>query len=355
MPELKIGDRRVADDAPTYFVADIAANHDGDLERARYLIQSCADAGADAAKFQNFRADRIVSDEGFRELGGRRSHQAGWTKSVFEVYRDASVPWEWTPLLKAECDKAGVEYFSAPYDLEAVDMLDPYVKLYKIGSGDLNWDEMLTSIARKGKPILLSTGASDMDEVRHAVRTILPVEPQLCLLQCNTNYTADQENFKHLHLNVLRTFAVEFPDVVLGLSDHTPGHSAVLGAIALGARVVEKHFTDDTGRPGPDHAFSMTPDTWREMVARSRELEAALGSSRKFVSANEKDTVVLQRRSVRAGRDLPAGTTLTRADLEVLRPAPTDALAPNELDAAVGRRVKRAISRGQALSRSDLE
>ena len=134
MNEFKIGNRIVGDNHSTYFVADISANHDGDLERAKALIHLAAAAGADAAKFQNFQAEHIVSDRGFRTLGAQQSHQAKWKKSVFEVYKDASIPWEWTPILKAECDRAGISYFSTPYDLPSVDMLDTYVPAYKIGS-----------------------------------------------------------------------------------------------------------------------------------------------------------------------------------------------------------------------------
>src|SRR5215472_4161654 len=132
MTSLQLGNKKVGPEHPTYFVADIAANHDGDLERAKLLIRLCAKAGADAAKFQNFRASKIVSDQGFRQLGNQVSHQAKWKKSVFQVFEAASVPWDWTPALRKECHDSGIEYFSAPYDLETVDMLDAYVNLYKI-------------------------------------------------------------------------------------------------------------------------------------------------------------------------------------------------------------------------------
>src|SRR5277367_6714995 len=310
MKSLKLGKKLVGWEHPTYFVADISANHDGNLDRAKGLIRLCAEAGADAAKFQNFRAAKIVSDYGFKNLGGQLSHQSKWKKSVFEVYREASLPWEWTPALRQECEACGIEYFSAPYDLEAVDMLDPYVSLFKIGSGDITWPEMLRKVASKQKPVLLAAGASEMEEVERAVNQILETNPDLVLMQCNTNYTASLENFRHIHLRVLESFREKFPEVVLGLSDHTPGHATVLGAVALGARVIEKHFTDDNRREGPDHPFSMTPSSWREMVDRTRELEYALGSSRKFVAENEKDTVVVQRRSLRATADLKAGTIL---------------------------------------------
>ncbi len=276
--EMKIADRLIGENHPTYFVADIAANHDGSLERAKLLIRLAKEAGADAAKFQNFRAPKIVSDYGFRQMRGQVSHQASWKKSVFEVYQDASIPFEWTPILKEECDKVGIHYFSSPYDFEATDFLDPYVPAYKIGSGDITWLEEVERIARKGKPVLLATGASDIGEAQKAVRLILSINPQLVLMQCNTNYTASLENFNHIHLRVLETYRTMFPQVILGLSDHTPGHATVLGAVALGARVIEKHFTDDNNREGPDHKFAMNPQSWADMVENTRQLERALGS-----------------------------------------------------------------------------
>jgi sialic acid synthase SpsE len=346
---LKLGKKLVGRDHPTYFIADISANHDGNLERAKLLIRLCAEAGADAAKFQNFRASKIVSDRGFREMGGQLSHQSKWKKTVFEVYQGASLPWEWTPELRRECEACGIEYFSAPYDLEAVDMLDPYVNLFKIGSGDITWPAMLGKVAAKQKPVLLATGASEMGEVERAVEEILKINPNLVLMQCNTNYTASLENFQHIHLRVLETYREKFPALVLGLSDHTPGHATVLGAVALGARVIEKHFTDDNGRDGPDHPFSMTPSSWREMVDRTRELEYALGASRKFVAENEQQTVVVQRRCLRATADLKAGTILEEEMLEALRPAPKDAVMPFELSRVIGRKLIRDVTQGEHL------
>ncbi|HSO27990.1 MAG TPA: N-acetylneuraminate synthase family protein, partial [Anaerolineales bacterium] len=319
--DIKIGDRLIGDNHPTYFIADISANHDGDLERARALIHLAAEAGADAAKFQNFRAPKIVSDYGFRELGAQVSHQAKWEKewgkSVFEIYQDASLPFEWTPILKEECDRAGIHYFTSPYDFEAVDAVEPYVPAYKIGSGDITWLEILEQIARKGKPVILATGAADIGDVQRAVHTLQALNPALALLQCNTNYTASLENFSYINLRVLETYRRMFPDVVLGLSDHTPGPATVLGAVALGGRIVEKHFTDDNNRVGPDHPFSMTPASWRDMVERTRELERALGSGDKNVTGNELETVVLQRRCLRAARPIKAGETLERAMIDV--------------------------------------
>ena len=354
MTILKLGRKVVGLEHPTYFVADISANHDGQLERAKLLIRLCADSGANAAKFQNFRAHRIVSEHGFRSLGGQLSHQAKWKKSVTAVYDEATLPWEWTPVLKQECQDCGIDYFSAPYDLETVDMLDPYVDMFKIGSGDITWPEMLRKVAGKNKPVILATGASEIGEVQRAVEEILKINPQLALMQCNTNYTASLENFRHIHLRVLELYRVMFPDVVLGLSDHTPGHATVLGAVALGARLVEKHFTDDTSREGPDHPFSMTPASWRDMVDRTRELEYALGSSRKFVAENEGDTVVVQRRSLRAATDLEAGTVLQEGMVEALRPAPRDAVFPFDLPQVVGKKLTRKLPAGECLRWTDL-
>ncbi|HLE23821.1 MAG TPA: N-acetylneuraminate synthase family protein [Anaerolineales bacterium] len=349
MNAVKIADRWVGDNHPTYFIADISANHDGDLERAKALIHLAAEAGADAAKFQNFRAARIVSDVGFRSLGAQLSHQASWKQSVVEVYQAASLPFEWTPILLDACRAAGIDYFSSPYDFEAVDMLDPLVPAHKIGSGDITWLEMCRYIAGKGKPVLLATGASGLSDVERAVQAILEINPDLILMQCNTNYTASRENFRHIHLRVLQTYAALFPRLVLGLSDHTPGHATVLGAIALGARAVEKHFTDDTARTGPDHPFSMTPSAWREMVDRARELELALGSSEKRVAENEAETVVVQRRCLRAARPIRAGERLDRDAIDVLRPAAPGAIAPFEIEAVIGARALRDIGAGEAL------
>lgn len=354
MPKLNVGQRWVGDNEPTYFIADIAANHDGQLDRAVKLIGLASKAGADAAKFQYFRAHKIVSRLGFELMGKQVSHQATWKKPVYDVYESASVPWEWTEMLRNACDKARIDFLSTPYDLDAVDMLDPYLLAYKIGSGDITWIEELEYIARKGKPIILATGASDLGDVQRAADTILAINPNLVLMQCNTNYTGSTENFRYAQLNVLRTYASMYPGLVLGLSDHTPGHAAVLGAVALGARVIEKHFTDDRMREGPDHSFALDPVSWREMVDRTREVEHALGDGNKRVQPNEKETVIIQRRCLRAARDLIAGTILSRADIEPLRPAPLDSISPFELPNVIGRSLRHDIKQGDYLKCADL-
>ena len=357
MPEalLQIQDSRIGPGYPTYFIADIAANHDGEIGRAAELIYLAAEAGANAAKFQHFTAETIVSDRGFKDLNGQKSHQASWKKSVFEVYKDATVNIDWTDTLKAACDNAGIAFFTTPYSIGLVDCVDPYVSAFKIGSGDITWIEMVKHIAGKQKPYIMATGASTMEDVSRAVSAALAINIKLCLMQCNTNYTASLENFKYIQLNVLKKYREMYPGLVLGLSDHTPGHATVLGAVTLGARMIEKHFTDDVKRIGPDHAFSMDPTTWREMVDRTRELENALGTEVKQVEENERETVVLQRRAIRASTDIKAGSTLTGGQLTVLRPCPNDALPPYAMDGLIGKKLKRDMSKGEHLRWIDLE
>lgn len=352
--EIKIDDRKIGGGHPTYFIADVAANHDGDLERAKDLIYLCAEAGADAAKFQHFQAKTIVSDYGFKSLSGQQSHQTAWKKSVYEVYDDASLQLDWTPILKETCEKAGISFFTSPYSFDLVDAVDQYVPAYKVGSGDITWLEIIRYMATKGKPILLATGASSFDEVRLATDAVLTETKDIVLMQCNTNYTASLENFKYINLNVLKSYRSMYPEMILGLSDHTPGHATVLGAVALGARVIEKHFTDNTTREGPDHKFSMDTKTWRDMVDRTRELETALGVGIKKVEGNEKETVVLQRRAVRARQNLCSGSVISREDIEVLRPCPIDALPPYQIPNIIGKILVNNITSGECIRWIDL-
>jgi sialic acid synthase SpsE len=341
---------RIFDENPEpYFIADIAANHDGDLDRAVKLVHLAAEAGANAAKFQHFSAETLVSDYGFKSLGGQKSHQAAWKKSVYEVYQEASISLEWTERLHEECQIAGIAFLSTPYSIELADHIDPFVEAYKIGSGDVNYPEIITHVASKGKPWIIATGASEFEDVERAVGATEGNNAGV-LMQCNTNYTASRENFKHINLRVLQTYKARFPNLVLGLSDHTLGHASVLGALALGARVFEKHFTDDVRRDGPDHAFSMTPATWREMVETSIDLYHSLGDGLKKVELNEVETVVLQRRSLRLSRDARIGEALTADMLVSLRPAPGGSIPPYEKEAVLGKVLVEDLSRGAHLT-----
>lgn len=351
---IKVDKNQIGKNYPTFFIADIAANHDGDLERAKDLIFLAADAGAHAAKFQHFNARTIVSDEGFKDLKNVNSHQSKWKKSVFSVYEEASINLKWTKILKDTCNKANISFFSTPYSLDLIDHLDPFVPAYKIGSGDITWTNLIEKISMKKKPVFLATGASNIKEINHAVKIILKKNKDLCIMQCNTNYTGSLENFKYINLEVLNTFKRKFPNAILGLSDHTPGHATVLGAIALGARVIEKHFTDNNNRKGPDHIFSMNPKSWREMVDRTNELQLALGNNNKIVENNEKETVILQRRSLRSIKNIKKGKPLSSTDFIPLRPCPINSLDINKLSELNGHIAKRDIKKGDYLKKSDL-
>ena len=350
MKEIQIENKRIGLNHPTYFIADVGANHDGDLERAKDLIYLCAEAGADAAKFQHFTASTIVSKQGFKSLGGQQSHQSKWKKSVFDVYQEASIDQDWTSILKETCNKAGVTFLTSPYSYEIVNKVNDFLSAYKIGSGDITWLGIVDYIASKKKPVLLATGASNMAEVNLAMETVLKYTQDIVLMQCNTNYTSSLENFKHINLNVLQEYKKKYPNVILGLSDHTPGHATVLGAVTLGARVIEKHFTDKTSREGPDHKFSMDFNSWKDMVDRVRELEFALGSNVKRVEDNEKETVILQRRSLRVNRNLLKGDVITQNDIDVLRPCPKGALAPYNIEKVLNKTLIEDIESGGCIT-----
>jgi sialic acid synthase SpsE len=354
MSEISINGRIISQKSQPYFIADIAANHDGDLNRALMLIELAKESGADAAKFQNFKASKIVSRRGFDAMGSQLSHQSNWQKSVFEIYEDASISYDWTSQLKAKCDEVGIEYFTSPYDVDSVDAVDPYVALYKIGSGDITWLDIIKYIAQKNKPVLIASGASSMEDVDRAMEVILKQTDKIVLMQCNTNYTGSSENFKYINLNVLKSFKAKYPQLILGLSDHTHGHSSVLGAQALGATVFEKHFTDDNRRTGPDHKFAMNPYTWREMIIASNELFQALGDGIKKIEENEKQTVLVQRRGLRYKRDLRTGHTITEADIFPLRPYKPDGFHPYQKDTVIGKTLCKDIDADQLVRPGDI-
>jgi sialic acid synthase SpsE len=352
--QIQLGRKQVGLDHAPYFIADIAANHDGDLERAKMLIEQAAKAGADAAKFQHFRASTIVSRKGFSEQGKKLAHQESWSKDVYDVYEEAEVPWDWTSQLAAHANSCGIDFFTAPYDLEAVDFVNKFVIAYKVGSGDIDWIEEIEHMASKGKPMIIATGASSIEDVDRAVSSMRSVMAPLVLMQCNTNYTGVDNNLNYLNLNVLTQYASRYKDIVLGLSDHTPGFISVLGSIALGARVIEKHFTDDTSRIGPDHSFSLDPRTWAEMVESSNSLFQALGDGVKKVEENERESSVVQRRALRFRNNLEAGQVISRNDIIPLRPAPIGSIKPHEMGEVIGKKTTIKVSEDDLILRENL-
>jgi sialic acid synthase SpsE len=340
-----VGSRVINSRSPVYFIADIGANHDGSLDRAFELIELAKAAGVDAVKFQHFSAPTIVSKSGFEQLPSM-SHQSKWKKSVFDVYRGASIDLNWTALLSQKCDKVGIDFFTSPYSPDLVEHIDPFVTAHKIGSGEITWLEQLKSIAQRGKTVILACGAANEDEVDRALNEILPINPKVILLQCNTNYTGQEENFDFVNLRVLERFSEKYPGLLVGLSDHTAGDVTALGAVALGAKVIEKHFTDDKDRDGPDHGFAMDDVEWKIMIERTRLLERALGDGIKRIEPNEKETVIVQRRSLTSTSDLEAGTILKKAHIYPVRPCLPDGIPADKIQDYVGKTLKISVPKG---------
>ena len=352
MKKLKIGKNIISQKNRTYFIADIAASHDGKLSRAKKLIRLAAKAGADAAKFQNFFADRFISDFGFKKLGNKLSHQSKWKKSVYDVYKDAELPLKWTAELKKTCRSVGIDYFTAPYDLGIINFLNKYVSAWKVGSGDITFHENILRLAKTKKVIIIATGASNLNEVIDVYKKVIKINKKIVIMQCNTNYTADKKNFSFINLNVLKKYKKIFPKAILGLSDHTHGNETVLGAVTLGARVIEKHFTDDNSRIGPDHKFSMNPLTWKKMVISTRNLEKALGNGFKTVEKNERETIIIQRRSIRVNENFQKGEKIKLKKVSFLRPCPTDALPPHMFNKYINKKIIRNIKKNDYLRKS---
>ena len=352
MVNIKIKNKKISKKNKTFFIADIAANHDGKLSRAIKLIDLAIKAGADAVKFQHHNVKKYVSDHGFKSLGKKQSHQKKWKKSIFQVYKDAEVPLEWTKKIFDYCKKKKIIFMSTPYDLDMVDHLNKYVAAYKIGSGDLAWEDMIQKVSSKKKPVFIATGASNIHEVNRAVKILKKNRSKFCLMQCNTNYTGSNNNFRFINLNVIKTYSRKYKNIIIGLSDHTPGHETVLGAVAMGARVVEKHFTDNTKRNGPDHPFSMDPVTWKAMVDATRNLELAMGDGKKIVEKNELETVILQRRAIRLVRNVKKNEKIVRSMVEFQRPCPRDAIIPNEFKKFFGKKFRQNIKSGTYLKKN---
>jgi sialic acid synthase SpsE len=351
----KINKTFVGKNFPTYFIADIAANHDGNLNKAIDLINMAKISGANAAKFQHFNADTIVSDSTFKRFKKKLSHQSKWKKSVFNVYKDASLNLDWTKILKKECDKVGIDFLTSPYSFELVDHVDQYVSAYKIGSGDITWLDLAKYIAKKNKPYIIATGASNINDVKRIYKVCNKVNKKISIMQCNTNYTADAKNFEYINLNVLKLYKKLFPKAILGLSDHTLGNATVLGAIAFGAKIIEKHFTLKNNSFGPDHKFSMTPKTWKEMILRSRELEISIGSEKKKVEKNELETAIVQRRSIHSAKDLFKNTIVRLDDLKFLRPCPKNGIPPYDYKKIIGKKLKRNVQKNLLITFKDLD
>ena len=316
--EIKIGDRMIGKDHPTYFIAEIGGNFDGSIEKAKKLIDAAKESGADCAKFQTFTADTIVSEGGFSRMTLHGVH-GSWGRTVSEVFKDVEFPMEWHREIADYCKKVGIDFSTSPYFKEAVDLCaEMKVPFIKIGSGEITWLEMLQYIAGKGIPIMLATGDATMSEIDEAIRAIETTgNRDLVLMQCITNYPSKIDS---ANVNVLKTYQSAY-DCLTGYSDHSPGHVVALASVVLGARVIEKHFTLNKKDKGPDHPHSMEPAEFKFMVDSIREVERALGSTRKEVVEEESETVYVQRRCLYTKRDIAKGQVINEDDIVVLRPA----------------------------------
>ena len=240
-------------------------------------------------KFQHFTAETLVSDVEFSNLK-IKSHQSKWKDSTYNIYKKNELLFEWTEELYKCAKKNKIDFFTAAYSNELVDKVNKYVPAFKIGSGDISDHEIIKRIASKNKPVFIATGAATDKEVQLAVIICKKINKNICLMQCNTNYTGSLENLKYLNLKVLTYYSNKYK-ILTGLSDHTPGDLSVIAAVSMGARVIEKHFTDNNSRIGPDHYFSMNPRTWKEMVTKVRNLERSFGDGKKKIEKNELQTL----------------------------------------------------------------
>lgn len=336
--EIKFRDRLVGSNHPAYIIAEIGANFDGNLEKAMQLCLAAKNAGADCAKFQSFISEKIVSAKGFEKMTLKGVHGT-WGRPVSEVFKDAEFPREWHKIISDYCKSIDIHFSTSPYDFEAVDLcMELDVPFIKIGSGEITWLEMIKKIASTQKPIILATGDATLSEIDDAIRTIEATgNKQVILLQCITNYPSMIES---ANINVLKTYQNAF-DILTGYSDHSKGDVVILGSIALGGCVVEKHFTINKNDIGPDHPHSMDVEEMSNMVKNIRNLELAMGSTRKFVVEEEQETVFVQRRGLYANRDINAGEEIREEDIVALRPAL--GILPKYKDIIVGKIAKTNI------------
>jgi sialic acid synthase SpsE len=341
---ISFNERLVGVGYPAYFVAEIGANFDQSLDKAKKLCDAAKEAGADCAKFQSFISEKIVSPKGFQKMQLKGVHGT-WGRPVNEVFKDAEFPREWHYLIKEHCDNIGIHFSTSPYDFDAVDLcVDLDLPFIKIGSGEITWLEMIEKIASKQKPVVLATGDATLSEIDEAIRVIESTgNKDIILLQCITNYPSMIES---ANINVLKTYQNAF-DVLTGYSDHSFGDVVILGSIALGGVFVEKHFTLNKADKGPDHPHSMNVEEFKSMVDRVRQLELAMGSTRKFVVEEEQETVLVQRRGLYAAKDIPQGKILEYSDLVELRPAL--GILPKYKSTIIGKSFKSNIEAGQPI------
>jgi sialic acid synthase SpsE len=348
--EIVIGGRPVGTGHPAYVIAEAGSNHNRDLPTAKRLIEVAAEAGADAVKFQTYTAEGLYSRYTPTMSYLEDSELLQQKESVWELIKRVEIPWEWHDELSAHAASYRIDFLSTPFQEEAVDLLEKLdVPAYKIASYEVNHLPLIEKCAATGKPLLISTGMASLGDIERALDTANAAgADQVAVMHCAINYPPE---FADLNLHAIGTLASAF-GVPIGWSDHTMGHTADVVAIALGATVIEKHYTLSRDQDGPDHPFALEPDELTAMVTAIREAEAALGSSIKRVTQAEAEMYRLGRRSLVAARSIAADTVLVREDIAVKRPG-TGIPVP-DLAVVVGRRTNRAIEADEVLSWADL-
>lgn len=338
-----------APDAPVFVIAEAGVNHNGELGLAKKLVDVSVAAGADAVKFQTFSAERVASSTAPKAQYQRET--TAQHESQLSMLRRLELSANEHRQLQAYCRRQDILFMSTPFDRASADLLDELgVPLFKIGSGEVTNKPFLQHVARKSKPILLSTGMCYLSEVDEAVRLIQTESNQrLVLLHCVSSYPADPAD---ANLRAMRTLATAF-HVPVGYSDHTPGVEVALAAVALGACVIEKHITLDKNLEGPDHRASLDPEELKMLIAGIRTVETALGHGVKRPAPGEEENRTVARRSLHAIADIPKGTRLRLDMLDALRPA--GGISPTLIDAVIGRTLKRPLRAGEPLFWSDVE
>jgi N-acetylneuraminate synthase len=341
---MKIDDRTVGPGHPCYVIAELSANHAGDYEIAARTIRAMKDAGADAVKVQTYTADTITiaSDKPPFQIGGGTLWDG---RTLHDLYREASMPWEWQPRLQALAAELGLHFFSSPFDDSAVDFLEAMdVPAHKIASFELIDHPLLRKVAATGKPIILSTGMATLDDIEESLAILRAAgSGPVALLKCTSAYPSPPEA---MNLRTIDDMARRF-GVVVGLSDHTFGHAVPIAAVALGACIVEKHFILSRAQGGPDSAFSLEPAEFGAMVSAIRTAEKALGSVRYEAAPDELKNRVF-RRSLFVVQDVKAGEPFTTANVRCIRPG--HGLHPRHLGEVLTARAARDVERGTPLS-----
>ncbi|PSQ08785.1 shikimate dehydrogenase [Halobacteriales archaeon QS_5_70_15] len=343
-----VGDRRVGPDEPAFVVAEAGSNHNGDLGIAKELIDVAAEAGADAVKFQTFRAEDLYVE------GSGEVEYLEDDRSIYEIIESMEMPYEWIPELHGYCLERGVQFMSTPFDERSAEELADYVPAWKVASYTSSHHPFLRHLAGTDKPIVMSTGAHELAEVRESVQALQDAGcEELVLLQCIAAYPTP---LSEINVRVVRTLREEL-GVPSGLSDHTLDPvTAPAAAVALGASVVEKHFTLDKSMEGPDHQFALEPAELDAMVTAIRDAESALGSGEKRVLEVEEELYRKARRGIHAVRDIEAGTVITERDVKVLRPGKHDrGLDPKFYDEVVESTAARDIRADEGIQWEDLD